>query len=59
MLALLAQGHDHHAIADDLFVSPHTARTHIRNVMRKLGAHNRLEAVYLATDAGLLDQPAS
>jgi DNA-binding NarL/FixJ family response regulator len=59
VLALLAQGQDHNAIACDLFISPHTARTHIRNVMRKLGAHNRLEAVYLATDAGLLDQPAS
>ena len=59
VLVLLAQGLDHRAIAEELFVSPHTARTHIRNVMHKLGAHNRLEAVYLATDAGLLDQPAS
>jgi DNA-binding NarL/FixJ family response regulator len=59
VLELLAQGYDHRAIADELFVSPHTARTHIRNVMQKLGAHNRLEAVHLATDAGLLDQPAS
>lgn len=55
VLSLLARGCDLRAIADELFLSPHTIRTHIRNVMRKLGAHTRLEAVLIATDAGLLD----
>lgn len=48
VIHLLAAGKDHRAIALELDVSPHTARTHIRNVMRKLGAHSRLEAVALA-----------
>ncbi len=59
VLVLLAAGHDHRRIGDDLFVSPHTARTHIRNVMRKLGAHSRLEAVLVATNLGIIgsDEP--
>jgi DNA-binding NarL/FixJ family response regulator len=57
VLQLLAQGCDNQAIADRLFVSPHTVRTHIRNVMRKLGAHSRLEAVVIASGRGLLPQP--
>jgi DNA-binding NarL/FixJ family response regulator len=46
-LLLLAAGCDHHAIARKLVVSPHTARTHIHNVLKKLGVHSRLEAVAL------------
>jgi DNA-binding NarL/FixJ family response regulator len=46
-LLLLAGGCDHHAIARKLIVSPHTARTHIHNVLKKLGVHSRLEAVAL------------
>jgi DNA-binding NarL/FixJ family response regulator len=54
VVLLLAEGKGHRAIADELLVSPHTARTHIRNVMRKLGAHSRLEAIAMARDDGLL-----
>jgi DNA-binding NarL/FixJ family response regulator len=54
VLRLLAEGKDHHAMAIDLFVSPHTTRTHIRNVMRKLGVHSRLEAVAVARQQSLL-----
>jgi hypothetical protein len=31
-------------MADELFISPQTARTHVQNVLAKLGVHSRLEA---------------
>ncbi len=47
ILGLLAAGLDHQAIAEALVVSPHTARTHIQNTLRKLGVHSRAEAAAL------------
>lgn len=55
VLELMAEGLDHATIADQLYLSPHTARTHIRNVLRKLGAHTRLDAVVFAIDQGLVE----
>jgi DNA-binding NarL/FixJ family response regulator len=54
VLALLAQGSDNKAIAEALTMSPHTARTHIHNVLSKLGVHTRLEAAALAIRKGIL-----
>lgn len=39
--ALLAAGHDNHAIADALVISPHTARRHTEAVLRKLDVRSR------------------
>jgi two-component system nitrate/nitrite response regulator NarL len=47
-LNLLAQGGDNDAIAQALVISPQTARTHIQNVLGKLGVHSRLEAAAFA-----------
>ena len=44
VLALLTGGAGHDAIAERLVISPETARTHIQNVITKLGVHSRLEA---------------
>jgi DNA-binding NarL/FixJ family response regulator len=44
VLALLAGGADNDAIAEALVISPQTARTHIQNILGKLGVHSRLEA---------------
>jgi DNA-binding NarL/FixJ family response regulator len=44
VLALLAEGADNDAIAQALVISPQTARTHVQNVLGKLGVHSRLEA---------------
>jgi DNA-binding NarL/FixJ family response regulator len=44
VLALLADGADNHSIAQELVISPQTARTHIQNILGKLGVHSRLEA---------------
>ena len=35
-------------IAKKLFISEKTVRTHIQNILRKLGMHSRLEAVVYA-----------
>ena len=41
-------------IAERLSLSPHTVRTHINNVMHKLGVHSRSEAVAFAVRSGLV-----
>jgi len=41
------------AIARQLFLSPHTVRTHTQNVLGKLAAHSMLEAVSLARRYGM------
>jgi LuxR family maltose regulon positive regulatory protein len=43
-------------IAERLYVSANTVKTHARSVYRKLGASSRGEAVVRARDQGLLDQ---
>lgn len=54
VLSLLSEGHRPPAIAVRLVVSIYTARGHVKNVLRKLGAHSQLEAVAIATRMGLL-----
>jgi LuxR family transcriptional regulator, maltose regulon positive regulatory protein len=44
-------------IAERLYVSPNTVKTHARAVYRKLDASSRAEAVVRAREAGLLDSP--
>lgn len=53
-LRLLARGLSPREIARALDVSPVTVRNHIQTAMERLGAHTRLEAVMLASRAGLL-----
>ena len=53
VLALLVQAASGDEIAERLSVSPHTVRTHVNNVMHKLGVHSRSEAVALAGRRGL------
>ncbi|MFL5737416.1 MAG: response regulator [Actinomycetota bacterium] len=58
VLSLLADGADNHAIAATLVISPQTARTHIQNVLTKLGVHSRLEAAAFARDRRMLIEPS-
>jgi PAS domain S-box-containing protein len=53
VLRLLEQGRTTVQIADELHLSSETVRNHIRHLMRRLGAHTRLEAVVLARRAEL------
>ncbi len=56
VLALLADGGNNRSIASALFISPLTARTHIQNLMTKLGVHSRVEAAMFVAHNGLRDQ---
>jgi DNA-binding NarL/FixJ family response regulator len=47
ILGLLADGFNGQAIAERLFLSPETVRTHVRNGALKLGAKTRVQAVAL------------
>ncbi|MCA0244814.1 MAG: LuxR C-terminal-related transcriptional regulator [Proteobacteria bacterium] len=55
VLKLLARGQSNAAMADALFVSENTIRSHLRNIFSKLGAHNRTEAANLARRHRLID----
>ncbi len=50
-LNLLADGLTGQAIAERLFLSPETIRTHVRNATTKLGAKTRVQAVALVVQA--------
>ncbi len=54
VLRLLASGASSHAASDTLGISTATLRAHVQNVLRKLGAHSRLEAVAEAARLGLV-----
>ncbi len=51
VLDLLAQGDTGQQVADQLYLSPETVRTHVRNAMAKLGARTRVQAVALVVRA--------
>lgn len=57
VLRCLAQGLSRHDIAEHFFLSPHTVRTHINRLLRKLDVHSTLAAVALARQAGLTEEP--
>ena len=48
ILTLLADGLTGAEIAERLYLSPETVRTHIRNAMSKLGASTRAHAIAIA-----------
>jgi PAS domain S-box-containing protein len=54
ILRLVATGAGTRAMAEQLHVSPATVRNHVQNLLGKLGAHSRLEAVAIATRQRLL-----
>jgi DNA-binding NarL/FixJ family response regulator len=53
VLALMAGGHGNTYIADYFVLSLKTVRNHVSNVMAKIGARSRAEAIAKARDAGL------
>ena len=52
VLQALAEGSDDHEIAGQLYVSAGTVRTHVANILAKLGAASRLQALVLAAQYG-------
>jgi DNA-binding NarL/FixJ family response regulator len=61
VLGLLANGWSNRRIAETCVLSLNTVRTHVQNVLVKLGVHSKLEAAALAVHQGLVrmeDHPA-
>lgn len=54
VLELLAEGSSTAQIASRLGLSPATVRNHVQNLLLKLGAHSRAEAVIIALRGGLV-----
>jgi len=54
ILELIAQGMSNREIAEKLFVSENTVKTHSSRVFDKLGAKRRTQAVQLGKEFGLL-----
>ena len=55
IIALIASGLTADEIADRLFISPLTVKTHINNGMSKIGVNTRSQLVRVAIDYGLID----
>ncbi|MFL5914927.1 MAG: LuxR C-terminal-related transcriptional regulator [Gaiellaceae bacterium] len=54
VLALIANGASTVQIAESFHLSQETVRNHVRNILRRLGVHSRVEAVAVAYRDGLL-----
>jgi PAS domain S-box-containing protein len=54
VLSLIANGASTIQIAQSLHLSQETVRNHVRNILRRLGVHSRVEAVAVAYRDGLL-----
>ena len=52
ILSLMAEGRAPEAISETLGMSPNTLRTHMQNVLTKLGVHSKVEALVLAIRHG-------
>jgi DNA-binding NarL/FixJ family response regulator len=56
VLTYIAKGFSFNEIAELLGMSAHTVTTHVKRIYQKLAVHSRGEAVYEATQMGLLKQ---
>lgn len=54
VLRLMAKGRSNAEIAAELFVSPQTVKTHVGNVLAKLQARDRTQAVIFAYETGFI-----
>lgn len=54
ILQLMAEGMNSSQIAKKLGMSPHTLRTHVQNVLTKLGVHSKLEALMAGIRHGVI-----
>jgi DNA-binding NarL/FixJ family response regulator len=57
ILEQLARGRNNESIAELFVLSPNTVRTHIQNIIKKMGVHSKLEATTLALQLGIITMP--
>jgi PAS domain S-box-containing protein len=58
VLRCLTRGQNNQQAATELGMKVNTVRNHVQHILYKLDVHSRLEAVVLATQGGLLDDPS-
>ena len=54
ILTHVGRGRSNSQIAQDLFISPHTVKTHVSRIMAKLAARSRAQLVVAAYETGLV-----
>ena len=57
VLRLMATSHTNRDIAEQLFVSEETVRSHVKRILRKLDQPDRTQAVVVAVRSGLIELP--
>ena len=57
VIRLVAQGRSNHEIAQELFISEKTVKTHISNILNKLNLEDRTQLAIYAIRKGLVDSP--
>jgi DNA-binding NarL/FixJ family response regulator len=55
VLGLLKLGHTNRKVAQELVISPGTAKNHVEHIIRKLGVSDRTQAVVRALELGILE----
>ena len=54
VLQLMARGHSNNEIATELFLGEATIKTHVGRILAKLGARDRVQAVVVAYESGVV-----
>ena len=59
IMSLIAEGDSNKKIAEKLFLSELTVKTHLKNIFKKLNVSNRTQAILTAMDKGIINKQES